>query len=782
MALRYTAETLIFLRESPLCVKPSGLPPSEEWMGPPPEPNRAQNKNFTDRTKGTDNPLLDQTNRNRPGADRHTSRNGPSPEDIILGPPKTSFASASMRNTKPGENDRDDRTFRDPDGRDRFNFRSRAGEPDNDRFREGRNSNFRRRPDADQDSDGWSTVKPRNKSFGQDGAERFQGRMGGGGRYKDDQGIRDRDDRDNARDRPRRNFDSSARDSNVDEGVAPRKNGLNRGRAEPWFSKDAGQTDTSERPSQRERIDRAKSWRDRDNAERPGDSRGDRGNERTYERRWDRDHHQRVEREPEWLDEPAEEKTQGHTEEDFKKFMESMKAGRGAASKAEEKLAGSKAPAPVGIFDAPEPKVKTAPAVESGPDKFFAAFAGTSVLEMSSTVIENKTESARPKMGKSSSRFTSFFSQGSDSRTQTEPPTPAAVLPSNGNNQSGQQADSEKEAFQALLQKLQRQTLAASATPPGMSAFAAPPTSHELQQKGAISPEPYMQYGMDRPAPRHRPSQPSVQEILAPRPMQPPSQPPSARPEQMLQELVGQRLHAPSQGAGRMDQNNSAINSNTEFLMRLMRAAPEAPPLEQPLHQPQPQPQLLMRMPQPQKQAALPQMQDREPDFHRDRSTSQRQMRSQGPAAIFEEQFHSPEGDSRPPQPTQILQRPPPPGLDHQMQPPWIAGGGHGQMPPQRPMIPPPGLVGNPNRAGPMPAMFPPNFPPGVFPPPDAISGPPPPPRNMQPPPGFFGGPPPPGFIPPPGMGGFQGPEGLPFGAPFDARGMPPPGAAFRRP
>jgi len=33
MAVRYTAEFLLYLRESPLCVKPLNLPPAEEWMG-----------------------------------------------------------------------------------------------------------------------------------------------------------------------------------------------------------------------------------------------------------------------------------------------------------------------------------------------------------------------------------------------------------------------------------------------------------------------------------------------------------------------------------------------------------------------------------------------------------------------------------------------------------------------------------------------------------------------------------------------------------------------------
>jgi hypothetical protein len=161
-------------------------------------------------------------------------------------------------------------------------------------------------------------------------------------------------------------------------------------------------------------------------------------------------------------------------------------------------------------------------------------------------------------------------------------------------------------------------------------------------------------------------------------------------------------------------------------------------------------------------------------------------MRPQPPPGFPSmDDFRGLEHDGRPNQPTQILQRAPPPlGLE-QMPPNWMSGGG--QMPPpppqQRgPMMAPPGLAGGPggpNRNGPMPPhMFPPNFPSGGMPPPEVLAG--MPPRNMPPPPpGFFNGPPH-GFIPP-GLGGFNGPPGpdshVFAGSPFDGRGgMPPSG------
>jgi hypothetical protein len=196
---------------------------------------------------------------------------------------------------------------------------------------------------------------------------------------------------------------------------------------------------------------------------------------------------------------------------------------------------------------------------------------------------------------------------------------------------------------------------------------------------------------------------------------------------------------------------------------------------------------MMVRMPQPTKQVNPPNIADREAEYHRDRSAPQRQMRPLGSSGFFDDQFHSPDNDSRPQQPTQILQRPPPPGLEHHMS--QFQMGAAPQMPPQRPMIPPPGInIMNNPRNGPVPGMFPPNFPPGAYQPgpPEAMVGPPPGPgpRNMQAPPGFYGGPP--GFMPPHNMAGYQGaPDvGMPFGLPaYDGRNMPPPGAGgnFRR-
>lgn len=688
-------------------------------------------------------------------------------------------------------------------------------------------------------------MKPR-KSFGHEGAERFHGRMGGAGsdRFggRDDRRLRDRDDRDGGDRRTRNLLDHRTRDQESDDADTPRRNGLARGgKSDPWFKDHANSSNNDAPMSQRERIEKAKSWRDRDPDDRPND-RHDR-NERPYERRWDRDRHSRIENDPEWLDEPAEEKTQGHTEEDFKKFMEAMKAAKGGgAPKTEEKpsMTLEKAPAPDAVPQ-PEQKVASAPAVETGPDKFFAAY-GNTVLDTSISNAENK-EATKPKAGKSS-RFMALMASQEESRAKTEPPTPAPpAQPSDGAAAaSQQQSETEKVAFARLLQQLQRSAISPNPAPnpasnPAPNKFPEPAPFQELQQKSAVtSPEPFQQYANDRrDQQRVRTSQHSIHDILSPRPVGPPVQlPPVTRPEQALQDLLTQRHHVPSvpnQANARAAQNAAAVNSNTEFLMRLMqshREAPEPPRTEQ----------LLVRMPQPTKQLSLANMPDREQDYQRDRRDSQRQQQLRGgqgggPPGFLDDganHFHPADVDTRPPpQPTQILQRPPPPpGLDHQIHPFHMGGvapAAAAQMQPtQRPMIPPPGLMSNNGpRNVPMPGVYPPNFPhpahghghghggpgPGTFlpgppgghphasgaVPQDGMAGPAPPPgppppggpggpRSMQPPPGFFGGPPPPAFMPthpgpPPGMGaGFQGPP-LPGGHGATEAGGPPNGMGF---
>ncbi|KJK78435.1 hypothetical protein H634G_06133 [Metarhizium anisopliae BRIP 53293] len=797
MATRYSADFLLHLRQSPLCTRPANLPPAEEWMGQTLEQLQRQNvKPSNDRPRTNDLSLLDQANR-RPGLDRHVARNSANPDDIVFGPPRMAFSSA--RGNKAVENDK---SGRDSDSPGRITFRNR-GDNDGDRFRDGRSNPARRRGDGDQDGDGWNMVKPR-KSFGAEGAERFHGKMGGNFREErrpTRDTISNKDDRENGRERPARPFDGFTRDKDAaDTEGRPPRNGLNRNKADNWRTTESNEAPPM--PEKRDR-DRTKSWRDRDRDAEPSD---DRGAGRNNDRRWGRDRDQRNERDPEWLDEPADAR-EAHTQQDFQKWMEQMKKAKSGSS--------SSAKATDTPAEPPKPSLPVAP-VETGPDKFFLAFGGTSAsTDVTSPSEPKDSASSKSKTSGKSSRFTSFFSQPQgDSRPRTEASTPLAGPPVNGPGSTAGSApvppgvlaallgsvpsqeaahsgapDEERQAFQSLLAKLQKQSV--SATPPGPSPFAAPPQSKPLGNKNSMgSPEPLHQYGAGpRDASLGRPpSQQPHQEILAPRPQQ------SARPEQLLQDLAGHHQRVSSQGStNRAEPNAARNNSNTEFLMNLMRMAPDA-------HRPDQGRVASQSQPQIQKHSPLPPFNDREQEFPgRENRNNERALRPQPPPGFpMDESFHGLERESRQAQPTQILQRPPPPGLD-QMPPNWMAGAAQMPPPQQRggPMLPPPGLAGGlggpggPNRNMPMPPMFPPNFPPGAMPPPppEAMGG--MPPRNMPPPPpGFFSGPPPHGFLPP-GLGGFNGPPPGPEGfggPPFETRGMPPSagnngrGAAYGRP
>src|SRR4029434_5806358 len=117
----------------------------------------------------------------------------------------------------------------------------------------------------------------------------------------------------------------------------------------------------------------------------------------------------------------------------------------------------------------------------------------------------------------------------------------------------------------------------------------------------------------------------SIHDILSPRAGGLPMPPPPTRPEQALQDLLAQRHHLPNQPSARPEQQNmTAVNRNRDFLVGLMQSQRDAP------DQPRPN-QLLLRMPQTTKQASLTNMPDREPDYPRERSASQRQqLRGQG--------------------------------------------------------------------------------------------------------------------------------------------------------
>ena len=812
----------------------------------------------------------------------------------MLGPPKTLFNSATPRGSR-NIDSAERPALRDTENsRDRHSFRGKNGEVDSERTREGRSNLLRpKRAEGDADSDGWSTVKPR-KSFGTEGAERFNGRMGVGrdrerDEKRDDRRFKDREDRDrDVKDRPSRGFDTFAKvkDEHEQDRDA-RRNGLGRGRGESWRAGDDGPPTPRDRNSNGDKYaDRSRGWREKER-----DERGERGNDRNErnertergdrgDRRWGRD--QRHEVEPEWLEAAEDKKGQAHTQEDFEKWRQSTRRGE-EKSRASETIENEEPPSPprdcsedpgLSLIGRSAYGLKLGQPVpladDRGPDKFFGKWATPEDENAPASGPSSKKEGAIkfPSGGKAS-RFTSFFSPQEEAPRRPEPPLPVPSVPANdffggllqnssrnGDHSNNKSTSQDQEAFALILQKLQNQSKGGdNKTPPANIQQQPKPPSPRKQQGAPLPPlEPFAQYRViskpeatERLWPNEgsnvmqdketRSSQQPLEDLLNARsaassrptlspirpseiredsPLKPhgtsrlnlqpasreemlteryvaSTQPTVSRPEQMLQELVGQRQNALSQGSIRSDQPQS--RNNTEFLMNLMRAAPE----------PQRTEQVLLRMP-PQRSTTADrqaqqqqQMMEREQEMHRElalreRNAAQHQARSQLPNTmqVSPGGFYSynddpsmdfqrappPRHASNAPQPTQILQRPPP-GIPLSWENP-----AHPQQPRQHNIAPPPGLGGGPSRM-PMPMqqqMFPPSFPQmpqmpqmGNFPPHDGLNGPP----RMQPPPGFFNAPPP-NFMPP----GFQAgpPDGMgpPFGPPFDGRG-PPPQGPFRR-
>ncbi|RAH82275.1 hypothetical protein BO86DRAFT_86131 [Aspergillus japonicus CBS 114.51] len=298
MARRYHIDELLWLRGSPLVVRPPTLPPVDEWMGPIPDPT-TQRK--TSNSRESTNP--NETTPRRPSLfdTRHMSRNSNS-EDIILGPPKTAFASASRIAGK-GSIDSTDRSSRPHDAEDlktdRFAFRDKffkerdPNDRDFDR-RDGKMGAFNARRGDKED---WINGRPR-RTFGPEEQDRKPRRNGEFDRW-------------DTRDQREPTHDRTVRDSK-DTRFTLRKDGTpGRARHEgSWFREDNAPHETPEAEEDKTPI-RNREWRrDRHGADRD----------------WTRG--AKLEQEPEWLDtNDKDEYRRVHTQEDFERWKERMKAG-----------------------------------------------------------------------------------------------------------------------------------------------------------------------------------------------------------------------------------------------------------------------------------------------------------------------------------------------------------------------------------------------------------------------------------------------------------------------
>ncbi|KAJ5629863.1 hypothetical protein N7528_003520 [Penicillium herquei] len=756
MARRYEIDELLWLRSSPLVAKPPGLPPIEDWM-PQPDPTTQRKQQ---NTRDPNNPSEPTTNR-RPSffEARHISRGSnsgaPSSEDIILGPPKTAFASSRIggkgsfdltdRPARPGETE---------EKNDRFNFRDRffkdkdGAEKEADR-RDGKPGLNGRRGERED----WNAGRPPRRTFGPEDPERKPRRNGEFDRWEN-------------REAPR-----ESRDPNGERGPRPDR--------DPRFTKKDGTPGRGKFDGNWFRDEHGHDAVEADDDKTPLRNREWRRDRHGADRDWTRG--AKMEQEPEWLDSnDRDEPRRAHTQEDFERWKERMKAGSGTGQQAppyEEKRE---------VVEEPQPasqKPETRPTdgeifshsgtqfmSDNSMERFFGMLgdpkpAPQEIISPPIPVETPKKEAPSGKAGKSS-RFAGLFSPLPDSPARAPEPQPVPRAQSGGTPVNSNDAD--QEGFQRILQMLGGggAAAAAAAAATGRS-HNATPSQVDARAAAMGHPEQHnMPSHMSSPAiSRHGFTSPPVPE----NPMaQFAGKDPQARDREHLLRLMQQvRVGPPPTG--------NPVQSPS--------AGPGPPPGLMPEMMPRPPPGLT-----PQKgpnfldDPAIANMQ--RPDSEQLR---RRAPNGPPPMGYFDDVpfpqgnqgpmtpggSRHPQGPGQPP----ILQRPP--GLEHLPPPGWT-----GQTPPQHgngpsPMGPPPGIP----TAG---RGMNPGFPPGMMPMPGNVPpinerqafprGPPP---GMLPP-GYMGAPPPPGFPPMPpnpeammGLGpGSQGPFGP--GNPPGPQGPPP--------
>ncbi|CCX34552.1 hypothetical protein FPQ18DRAFT_71374 [Pyronema domesticum] len=358
---RYEPEELLRLAKSPLVKKPAGLPPIEEWMGP------ASTRPAATRAR-TDGDIMGNFNAN--GADEVDRGNStgpihrrPSifnesrmsrssiPENIVLGPPKMSFASSSARNiTGKFEHESarnasltsavfdDDRTDAAPAFQRFKSFGGFGRGEDKERDTTTRDfsdlrGGFNKRRDDGEGGSGWTNVsRPPRKSFGaEDGAEQRE-------RFTRKEQRGDGEKKTTPWDRPAKyeNF-GKERERNGERGDRSERD--HRGR---------GKRDES-------------SWLlDDHRGERRDDHRGERARDNHREHNRFGSNAGRAEKDPEWMTEgdgKSGDNKAAHSMEDFQKWKERMKAaavGADTPKKVDEPI--EKAPEPV---QEPEPRIES---------------------------------------------------------------------------------------------------------------------------------------------------------------------------------------------------------------------------------------------------------------------------------------------------------------------------------------------------------------------------------------------------------------------------------------
>ena len=369
-------------------------------------------------------------------------------ENIVLGPPKTAFSSAaggrhanksydSSHRSNPGDDD--------ALNGDRYNFRERFGkdgqktEKDGEKARDTRPTHAHNRKDTKEDSETWSSAR-HHKGIGHDDSEQAHRRNGDRYQEKDKDGTRDS--------KTQRGFENHRRDGDR-EGTGAgenttRRNGIGKGLYEPsWYREDDRQAGTlieGEKDASKPRE-----WRNKDQG---GARRGDRDWNKTS----------KSEQDPEWMDEPEPEgKTQAHTQEDFERWKERMRAGHGPAQDppqlpAEPRPTHERTTSSMSI-NMSKGKAETPLVVDSNFDGFFGLWSdknkdGWQPGNDEKTENSNVVRSKAPK----SSKFTGFFNNIS-TVDSGQPKVLEPLSPGTAKDSSNE----DKEGFKRILKLLDQQ-------------------------------------------------------------------------------------------------------------------------------------------------------------------------------------------------------------------------------------------------------------------------------------------------------------------------------------
>ena len=582
--LRYTVEQLERLRESPLVKKPDELPSIEQWMDVPNDQNntnagntatRRARPNLRDNDAAApsehraDRPLLNpmgqfgrrqSTRKLRPSSPQEvvTTINSlfiEPGEDTVLGPPKFNFASAT-RGAKPGQT-KEPTAITSADGEhpgDRFPRNDRGerwrDRVDGERTRDKAFPNGRRA--AREEGEGWTNVKGR-KSLGQEDFDRGFGRNG------------DRKDGDgDTGETPRRAANARW----------PRREETPKEVENTRFS-GAGQGGWRDRERNRERDSKDRDW-----------ARGAK------------------EEDPEWMDTPVTKKEpKAHTQEDFQRWKEQMKAKDTPAEERDEPRAEQIDRAPSASLST-EPPLKmalTPSGLEPNLGSMFGNWGKDKGAEMSPA--EPVAPKARPDK---KSRFMTMFTKPEEQAVpmqqfQAAPPSPAPVP----------ERDADQEGFQRILQMLGGTNIGGPQPAP----------TNGARQGGGISLDfqPSPQESQEPRAPLHQvqrtlEQQALLENILAPRPSVPENRVPqqarfaSMSPDNALPEQFGfprpnsnrpgddypmhqppsktnniqdANLSAVLNNRGRENASNDATKRERDFLLTLMQQPRATPPQQQ---------------------------------------------------------------------------------------------------------------------------------------------------------------------------------------------------------